>query len=522
MSKAASSFPSGHVRGSRERVVIGLDVGTSRCKAVAATAEGVIRATAWAEYGPTDLEGPVYQDVSAVERAAGTVLRRIMQEIKASSVAGLCLSGAMHSLLAVDRDGRPIGPAMTWLDQRAAKILPRLRRELGGQAAIWELYRRTGCPLQATYHPARLRWLNECEAELVRRTWRWAAIKDWLLYRLTDSWATDWSIASASGLMDIHRLEWFRPALELAGIGESELPPLVPPEQIVGVVTRRAAQAYGLPAGLPVIAGASDGALANLGAGAVQAGQVIVSAGTSGAVRVITSRPRLPRHGKTWCYVLTRGRYLAGGAINNAGLAVEWVRRVFYADLPAERGRMALLKEAASLPAGAEGVIFVPYLGGERSPHWLTEPAAGLLNLRLEHSRAAVARAALEAVGFCLREVWQAMRLNRTVTAARLTGSIVRSGFWCQVLADILGVDLFAIEAADASALGAAFLGHWALGHVPKLEIYQQNLSRGHLPHHISLVRHRPKMHRLYGRRYREFCSLARLLIERTEGRRVI
>jgi len=219
---------------------------------------------------------------------------------------------------------------------------------------------------------------------------------------------------------------------------------------------------------MPVIAGAGDGGLANLGSGAIQPGQSVITVGTSGAVRRIADQPRMDEAERTWCYLLLQGRWFHGGASNNAGLAVQWVRERFYPDLPGSAGYEALFADAQAIPAGAEGVIVVPYFSGERNPHW--DPSArGLIHgLAYEHDRRQVARAVLEGAAFCLADIWNA--IGPGVEPVLLTGMINSRPGWAQIVSDVLGLRLAGLEAADASVVGAAMLGHFALGSVSSLE----------------------------------------------------
>jgi len=460
-----------------EQLVVGLDLGTTRCKAVAVAPDGRLAGSATSSY-PLRSPHPGWAEQSAKEvwEGAAGALRELCTRVPAASLAGISLSGAMHSLLPVDATGEPLAPACTWADQRAAPQAQSLRRQAEAQG----LYQRTGCPLQAPYHVAKLRWWNEVEPVVARRAARFVTLKDYVLWRLAGVWATDLGMASTTGLLDIHCLAWDETALGLARVTASQLPALVPPAKVAGAITPAAATATGLPAGLPVVAGTSDGGTANLGSGAVRAGQSVITMGTSGAVRRVVAQPLLDPQQRTWCYVLVEGRWFAGGAINNAGLALQWVRERFYPDVAGDEGYARLSAEAAGVAPGAEGVLFLPYFSGERSPYWNPEARALLNGLGLEHSRAHVARAVMEGVAYCLADVWEVLIAEVPASGeVRLTGNVTHNAIWAQIVADVLGVPLSADEAADASALGAALLGHLALGHLARLEDATAGLPAG-------------------------------------------
>lgn len=477
--------------------VIGLDLGTTTCKALAVDEHRRVLAQGTASY-PLITPRP-----GRVEQSAGDVWKGVLEALEAlgrslplGKARALALSGAMHSLLPVGADGEPLAPAWTWADERAAPQAAVLR----ASADAAGLYARTGCPVQAPYWPARLCWLREEEPDLARATAYFMGLKDWVLFRLSGEWVTDWSLASSTGLLDLHTLRWDEQALTLAGIGADHLPALVDPAAWVGKLTAQASRETGLPEGLLLVAGGSDGALAMLGAGAADAGQSVITVGTSGAVRLSADRPLFDPQERTWCYVLGEGLWFAGGAINNGGLTAQWVRERLYRELPDAEAYAHLFAEAADVPPGSQGLLFLPYFTGERSPHWDVGARGMLLGMGLEHSRGAIARAALEGVAFCLADIWEVLAPWQPAPAeAALTGHITRWPLWCQIVSDVLGAPLWAQEGADASPLGAAMLALGALGFSPAQDETQDGRAA------LALYRPDPFAHELYARRHRAF-----------------
>jgi gluconokinase len=439
-------------------LVIGLDLGTTNCKAVALSQSGRVCAQAvksyllhspnpnWVEQEPEDLWQGVVQ-----------VLDQLAVQLGDRQIAGLSLSGAMHSLLLVDEAGEPLAPAVIWADQRAAPQARSLRQLADTRA----LYHRTGCPLQPLYHVSKIRWWSEERPQLFQHAKRFIALKDWVLYKLTGQWITNIGVTSATGLLNIHDFTWDQGALSLAGIISDFLPALSTPSAVVGEITTGA-----FFSGVPVIAGSGDGGLANLGVGARSHGQCVISVGTSGAVRLIVNQPWFDLQERTWCYALMEDSWYAGGAINNAGLALQWVREQFYPDVPSYQGYRQIFEDAASVAPGAGGLRLLPYFTGERNPHWNPAAKALMYGLRLEHAREHVARAALEGIAFCLADIWEVLpHTERREQPVRLTGGVASAPLFCQLLADVLNVSLVTVAVQDASALGAAMLGHHALGH---------------------------------------------------------
>lgn len=444
--------------------IIGLDLGTTTCKAIVLDSAGRTVATASESYELlVPRPGWAEQDILVIRDAVYRSLRKVAASSPAAPNA-ISLSGAMHSCFPVDADGAPLANAMTWADNRAAGFEEAVRDEVDVPA----LYARTGCPVRSTYHPVRLRWWAEEAPDLTRRARRFVALKDWILHDLTGIWVTDLGLASTTGLLDITRLAWDPEALRIAHIGPEALPALVPSASVVGGLTAEAAAATGLPAGLPVVAGGSDGGMANLGTGISTPGQAVVTVGTSGAVRQIVDRPWLDPNERTWCYVLDEGCWFIGGAINNGGLALAWTRATFYSELSPADGFLRLAAEAGAAPAGAGGVFVLPYFTGERSPSWTPDDPATVYGLRLDHGRGHLARATMEGVAHCLADVWAILPPpTATGDVTRLTGGITRTPVWAQILSDVVGVPLIALDLADSSALGAALLGLRALDRLP-------------------------------------------------------
>lgn len=440
-------------------VGIGLDLGTTRCKAVA-LGEGRVLAQSRRSYPLLQGEpGQAEQDVNEVITAAVAVLRELREQLGDTKPVGLAFSGAMHSLLAVDAAGTPLAPALTWADTRPGSVLGDL------PLSPLEAYRRTGCPLQAPYYPAKLAWLRRTHPALLERASSLVAIKDYVAFRLTGRWAADVGLASTTGLLNLHTGAWDEEILGALGLPPERLLPVLDATERLGHLSPAMAEATGLPLGLPVYAGSSDGGLANLGAGA-GVGEAVITVGTSAALRQVVAQPRLEPGARTWCYFLDRQRWLAGGAVNNAGLLLEWLRSRFYGEYPRGDGFARLFTDAEAVEPGAEGLTLLPYLSGERSPHWRSDLSATVHGLRLRHTRAHLARAGLEAVAFCLAQLWES--LCPGLERVKLTGSITASPPWMQILADVLQAEVVPVDAADASAVGAAMLAGGSAGGVPR------------------------------------------------------
>lgn len=453
---------------SRKPVVIGLDLGTTSAKAVAYDAAGAAVARAdrgyamhtpragWAEQDPDEV---VDASLAALQEAATAV------EQAGATAAGVSVSAAMHSLLAVGPDGRPLTAALTYADGRAAPQVDALRRD----PASAGLFARTGTPLHPMSPLAKLRWFAANEAGTFGKAAGWWSLKTYLLSRLSGRSVVDHSIASGTGLYALADRDWDADALAAAGVEADQLGTLVPTDAILA-----ARAVAGLPEGLPVVAGAADGCLANLGAGAVTPDVGALTIGTSGAIRSVTDRPDTDAAGRLFTYVLAGDRWVTGAPISNGGLVLQWLRDNLQLAGPQTDGDAAyvdLLRLAAQAPPGAAGVRFLPYLTGERAPQWGASAGAMIVGLGLDHDRRHVARAALESVALQLRWLLRLLA-DRGVRPVELraTGGFTRSEWWLQLTADVLGVPLVVPREAEGTCLGAALLGMTALGWFESLD----------------------------------------------------
>ena len=449
-------------------LVLAIDVGTTSTKAGAYGVDGELVATA--SYGyPLDTPHPGYavQDPELILEAVYAAAHDVVAAVGADRVAGVSFSSAMHSLLGLDHRYRPLTPVITWGDTRADRQAEALRAGARGL----DLHRRTGTPVHPMSPLCKLIWFREVEPKLHERVPFWAGVKDWLLVRMCGALVIDHSLASCSGLMNIHTLEWDDEALALAGISAEHLPELVPTRHILRGLTPEAVGRRGLPADTPVVVGAGDGPLANLGVGAVRPGVAACSIGTSGALRVGVDRPTVDPRGGVFCYALTEDRWVVGGAINNGGATLDWVRDILAPEL--SRGDEAeLLDLAARAQPGSGGLIMLPYLLSERAPHWSALPTGAYVGLTRGHQREHMIRAAIEGVCLQLSLVLGSMRAaGLEITQIRATGGATRSDLWRRILACALETTLDFAEGQEGSGFGAALLGMEALGLIDSIDI---------------------------------------------------
>ncbi len=465
-------------------VVIGLDSGTTSTKAVAVTVDATVRATASFGY-PLLVPAPgrAELDPGRLQQAAVRALAEVARAAREAGdrVVGVCLSAALHGLVPMDRDCRPLGPLLTWADARAAAEARALAEGSKGR-----LHARTGTPVHPMSPLTKLAWWHAHDPETFAATERWGGVKELTVAALCDTgFYLDLSCASATGMYDIHERRWDPEALVLAGVDERQLPEVVPTTQVLPGLRPEVAWQTGLPADLPVVLGASDGTLANLGVGAITEGVAAVSLGTSGAIRAARATPGVDSAHRLFCYALTEDRWVLGGAVNNAGSVVRWASGALGAAPPeggADRGAdggeeardavdARLIEEAAHVRAGSDGLLCLPYLLGERAPWWLPDLHGAWIGLRRDHTRGHLVRSAVE--GVCQQLALVSLALADAgvdIRAVRATGGAVESAVWRSILAANLGLPIELAASPEGTGTGAALLGYHALGALPDLD----------------------------------------------------
>ncbi|GAA4611657.1 gluconokinase [Saccharopolyspora hordei] len=445
-------------------VVLGIDLGTTATKVVAAGVDAhVLHQTERGYPLRTEEPGEATQDAVQVRDAAVEALAECAAWAAehGHEVAGLSFSTAMHTLVGLDRSGAPATRAFTWADTRAAEVAARIRSDRDTAAA---LHRATGTPVHTQSVMVKLAWLTGSRPDLTRDVVRWCALKDFVVADFVGELVTEHSLSSGSGLQGMSTLQWHEPALEVAGVRADQLPELHSPTTTMPLAPRVAA-AVGLPTGLPVVLGGGDGPLANLGVGAVQPGVAALSLGTSGALRVTRDKPGVDERCRTFSYALADGLWVVGGAVSNGAVVAQWASEAFGVDVA------DLLDEAAAVPPGADGLIALPYLLGERAPWWEPGLTGSFLGLRRSHGRAEMTRAVVEGVAQQLALVLDAVRdSGAQVHSVRATGGGFRSALWADAIATALGMELGLAEGSGGSGLGAVLLGWRALGEFDSLE----------------------------------------------------
>lgn len=462
---------------SASEYVVGIDVGTTAAKVSGFGLNGGRRYSASREY-PLDQPRPGWevQDPDGVWGAVAEALREVVDAAGRRPVC-VCLSSAMHGLIGLDGSLRPKTPLLTWADSRASDVAGELRATPQGA----ELHRISGTPVHPMSPLTKLIWFQRFDPDTANHVRHWVGLKDWIVLQLTGELVAELSTASGSGLLDLRARDWNPAALDLAGIVRGQLPPVVPTTTQLPLAAGPAG-AVGLPPGLPVVVGAGDGPLGNLGVRALTPGVAGLSLGTSGAVRMVVDRPGIDPGGKLFCYALTDEVWVSGGAVSNGGIVVRWLGELFGPGLklgPGDSVDARLLDLAAGVGIGAEGLAMLPYLLAERAPLWNPGIPGAFLGVSRAHTPAHFARAAIEGVAQQLSTIVAALDQLTAVTQVRATGGVFRSTLWRDLIAAASGRPLVVTGGADGTALGAAALGLFALGRAQSLAQALDQLDRG-------------------------------------------
>ncbi len=418
---------------------------------------------AWAEQDPADWRRAVIQGTRRVLAA---------ENINPRDIAAISFSGMMNGALPVDAAGEPLRSAIIWADQRATAEADLLAERCGAA----HVYRITGNRATPSCTAAKLLWIQSHQPEIYAATRFFLQAKDYAAFLLTGVMATDYSDASNTNLFDLDARAWAADMAQAAGLDVAKLPPIYPSATVIGHVTPEVAGLTGLLAGTPVVIGGGDGACATVGAGALAPGDAYTYIGSSAWMAVVAERPLFDPGMRTFNLAhLDPALYFPLGAMQAAGGALDWFERLLRGEAD---GRLydELAAAAALVPPGADGLLFLPYLMGERSPYWDAGARGAFIGLSMAHGRAELARAVLEGVALNLRLILDALRSQgATIPAMRLIGGGARLPLWRQILADVLGLPILLPDLlAEATSLGAAIAGGVGVGLYPDFSVAQQ------------------------------------------------
>ncbi len=477
-----------------------LDIGTSSVRAIAYDAAGGaisgVKAAREQEVRTTP-DGGAELDPEELVALSVTCLEEAVAQARAAGVelVAVAVCTVWHSLVGIDDRGQPVTPIILWADTRPAGAAQTLRQRVDPAS----LHARTGCPVHASYYPAKLLWLAEAAPEAFRRVRWWLSPGEYLFARLLGQPACSLSMASGTGLLHVARLDWDDELLGLLPVRREQFSPIIDVDQACRGLLPAWRQRLGPLADVPWFPALGDGACSNLGSGCASPQRAAVMVGTSGAMRVVGPGvpPTVPPG--LWCYRVDRRRFVVGGALSNGGNLVDWLRHTLQLDL-SEAGAALAQREPDS-----HGLTVLPHLAGERSPGWRDDAVGVIHGLRLHTQPLDIFQACLEAVAYGFGQIWERLPLAGLEPAQVVAtgGGLLRLPPWMQMVADVLGRPVVASAVAEASSRGAALRAWEALGAFADLATVPAPVGDTYWPDEQRRARYREalaRQQRLYAR----------------------
>ncbi len=435
---------------------LGIDIGTGGSRALLVDESGAVRASATAPHEDVLMARPLWAEQRPENwwDAAATAIRAVLSQagVSGAAVRGIGLSGQMHGLVLLDGAGAVIRPSLIWCDQRSQAQVDAVNQTVGRE----DVLRYIANPVLTGFTLPKLLWVRDHEPHNFERARRMLLPKDYVRYRLTGEFATEVSDASGTAVFDVVHRRWSFELMDRLGLDRGLLPECRESVEVSGCVSAAAAELTGLAAGTPVVGGGGDQAASAVGNGIVEAGVVSCTLGTSGVVFAHMEQPAYDAGGRvhTFCHAVP-GKWHVMGVTQGAGLSLQWFRN----QLAPGAAYDALMAEAAQAPPGAQGLFWLPYLMGERTPHLDASARGGWIGLTASHTRAHLIRALVEGVSYSQRDCLEIVEgLGTAVSSVRASGGGAQSPFWRGLLASILNRRVVTLETQEGSAYGAALI----------------------------------------------------------------
>ncbi|CAN5505097.1 gluconokinase [soil metagenome] len=447
--------------------IITIELGTNAVRAFAFDMEGNEIGSLKA-YCPTFHPEPdrSEQDPEQIFITMLYVLKNLLNDKihpKKYKVASICFSSSMHSVLAVDKNGTPLGNAVTWADNRAIKEA----RELKDSDLGKSIYNATGTPLHPMSPLAKISWIKNCDKDRFQKTSKFLSIKSYIIQQLTGECFIDYSIASATGLLNIHTIKWEDDALKFAGISPAMLPNLVPVFASAGKLKKAYQLSLGLSASTKIIVGSSDGCMAILGDGVRGEGRATITIEDSGAVRVMGGKVLQDSKRRFFNYLLTENCYVSGGPTNNGGVIFEWFAEQFgdfKNPFDISQSMQELIDEASKVAVGSEGLLFLPYLLGERAPIWNANARGAYFGLNIKHEKRHFIRATIEGILYEIYSIGKILEEHRSIESLSINGSFGNIPFCTQMIADMFNKPVRLRLNFQSVSFGTFLLGATEMG----------------------------------------------------------
>ena len=453
------------------KYILAHDIGTSGNKATVFDQNGAMVASqvyayevryfneTWAEQDPQDWWEAICVTTNKLIRLSG---------IDAKDIAVVSFSGQMMGCLCVDRQGKPLRSAIIWADQRAQLQTA----ALGDKLPLKQQYNITGHRNAASYGLQKLMWVRDNQPDIYRSTYKALNAKDYITLKLTGVFMTEPTDADGFACMDLRSNTWSAPIVEASGIDEAKLPDIMPSTHIAGYVTRQAADLTGLHPGTPVVLGGGDGICANVGAGSVRPGKTYCSLGSSSWVATTSEQPVLDEEMRTVCWAhIVPGCYSPNGTMQTGGGAYSWLKSNVCRQETQEAARLGISpyqlinEQIEKSPPGANGVLFLPYLLGERAPRWSSAARAAFLGVKMENTRGDLLRSVLEGITMNLALIFNILNKQTKIDELLVIGGGAKGAVWSQIIADIFGARVLTPQVLEeATSMGAAVTGGVGIG----------------------------------------------------------
>ncbi|MBX2963813.1 MAG: gluconokinase [Cyclobacteriaceae bacterium] len=495
--------------------VITIEIGTNAVRVMAFDLSGKVIASMKGSY-PTFHVEPDYseQDPDQMFITMLYVLKNLLNEEvhpKHYKVISICFSASMHSVLPVDKHGTPLRYAITWADNRGKNEAVELKNSSLGK----EIYNTTGTPIHPMSPLVKIAWLSRHDKERFKKAYKFLSIKSYIIQQLTNGYVLDYSLASATGLLNIHNLSWDSKALDFAGITSDKLPDLVPVFHSPGKLRREYQKSLGLSNDVKIITGSSDGCLATLGGGVWEEGKATITVEDSGAVRVVGKKVLKDERQRFFNYLLTEKDYVSGGPTNNGGVIFEWFAKQFgdfKGPYDIEYTMVNLIHEAMEVVVGSEGLLFLPYLLGERAPIWNPNARGSYFGINIKHEKQHFVRATIEGILYEIYSIGKTLEEHRTINSLTASGSFASIPFCAQMIADIFNKPVSVGDNPDNIARGAFLLYATDMGIFKSLDEAARSvmLANTYSPNKVN--------HQVYEKYYSIFERLSTKLYDEFEA----
>ncbi|MEO6548674.1 MAG: gluconokinase [Ferruginibacter sp.] len=447
--------------------IISIEIGTNAVRIFAFDLNGSIIGSMKGYY-PTFHSQPDYseQDPEQIFITMLYVFKNMLNEMihpKKYKVASVCFSSSMHSTLAVDKHGVPLGNAFTWADNRAKKEAIEIKESSLAET----IYNNTGTPLHPMSPMLKIAWMKKNDQQKFQQAGKFLSIKSYVVHQLTGEYMIDYSLACASGMLNVHTIAWEQAALDFAGISSEKLPQLVSVFATAGTLKKAYQNSFGLSADTKILIGSSDGCMATLGAGIWNSDKATITIEDSSAVRVVGSKMLYDEKQRVFNYLITKDCFVSGGPSNSGGGTFEWFAKQFGDFATAydiESCMSNLLQEATKVSIGSGGLLFLPYLLGERAPIWNADARGMFFGINIKHERQHFIRASIEGILYEIYSIGKMLNEHRNISALSVNGSFATLPFCTQVIADMFNKPVHVTKNSNSVSIGAFLLAATEMG----------------------------------------------------------